>query len=721
VSTSCRPLAVRVLACAGLCLLVWVRAGRAQEPPKEQPGAVSAVTPPAPGPSPVAESGPPVAIHTKRRPGVSARAAALLLSGQQGGGIGVSALAVPVALAASGVRLFFVVDVDGSSLLAGVEGPALPVEIAVYAVNPQGGVGGSAMESFSLDVERAAEYLVGGGIKFLGSLDLPPARYTLRVLVRNVRAGTFGVIEVPRALSAGDEPFAFLSPPLVGEPANAWLLACEAGQEATLHPFPFLGEATVPSTAPVLPGGTVTRFWVIGRGLAAGTTSLAVRVLDVGGHEVAKVPAAVVARRDATVADATALQIELTLPVLAPGQYTLEVSAPSMNPDILLWASTRFLMAEKAAAGSSQVWVRFALPAAPGQGARPAVAFVGKSGRVKASPTIKAAYRSALRTLPADPASALNAVAELEAASLPTGRAAEWETLVLSETEVAHEIGGVRPDGVLALVLLHSDLRNSYALRKSYLLETHARRMVEELAVLYAEQDKSPEAKATAANALANLGGSLQQPGTMVTSERIFRRALELDPTNTAALMAVAATMERIGQYQRALQQLEALVKSQPDNAEARLRLAINVGRVTSDRRAHELLQSCVSPPSPDWIRAVASQELARSLIQAERFEQAERLLKRALTVLPGEEGLTMQLAYVLDRERLPLDAQALARDIGAAGKGVDVSPRFRYSDWPAEDLERARQALRAKTTAANQALSAALGTAGKGTAGGPS
>jgi tetratricopeptide (TPR) repeat protein len=206
-----------------------------------------------------------------------------------------------------------------------------------------------------------------------------------------------------------------------------------------------------------------------------------------------------------------------------------------------------------------------------------------------------------------------------------------------------------------------------------------------------------------------------------VTSERIFRRALELDPTNTAALMAVAATMERIGQYQRALQQLEALVKSQPDNAEARLRLAINVARVTSDRRAHELLQSCVSPPSPDWIRAVAYQELAKRLIQAERFEQAERLLKQALVALHGEEGLTMQLAYVLDRERRPLDAQALARDIGAAVKGVEVSPRFRYSEWPAEDLERARQALRAKTTAAHQALSAAIGTAGKGTAGGPS
>ena len=711
-SASPLPLAVRALAALALCVPAGPLAARAQEPAKTPPPSPPAVVSPTPGASQVV-------IRTRRRPGVPARAAALLLSGQQGGPVGVSALAVPVTLGASGVRLFFVVDVDGSSLLAGIEGPTLPVEIAVYAVNPQGGVGGSVTEAFTLDVDRAAEYLVGGGIKFLGSLDLPPARYALRVLVRNEKTGRFGVIEVPRALPVGDEPFAFLSAPLVGEPASAWLLAREAGQEtaAEVHPFSFLGEATVPSTAPVLPGGTATRLWVMGRGLAPGSANISVRVLDIGGRELANVPAAVVARRDAPVANASALRIEFALPAFAPGQYTLEVSTPSMNPDIPLWGSTRFLMAEKSAAGGSQVWVRFALPSSPEQGVRPALGFVGKAGRVKASPKVVATYTSALRALLTDRVAAQAAVAELEAASLPTGKAAEWETLVLSEMEAANHIAGVRPDAVLALVLLHSDLQRSYSLRKSYLLEAHARRMVEELAVFYAEKDKGPQAKLMAANALANLGGSLQQPGTMVTSERMFRRALELDPDNPAALIAVAATMERIGQYKRALNHLEPLVKAHPENSEARLRLAVNVGRVSSDRRSHELLQSCTGPTNPEWVRAVAYQELAKGLIQAERFGQAEELLREGLSAVPGDEGLTIQLTYVLDRERRPLEAQALAKDVGGA-RGVDNSPRFRYSDWPSEDLAQARGTLKASTAAAEQALAAALGAAGK-TAGG--
>ena len=76
-----------------------------------------------------------------------------------------------------------------------------------------------------------------------------------------------------------------------------------------------------------------------------------------------------------------------------------------------------------------------------------------------------------------------------------------------------------------------------------------------------------------------------------------------------------------------------------------------------------------------------------------------------------------MQLAYVLDRERRPLEAQALAKDVGG-GKGVDVSPRFRYSEWPSEDLARAREALKTSKVTADQALAAALGAAGKAAGG---
>lgn len=651
-----------------------------------------------------------------------ARSAALLMSGQQGGSVGVSALAVPVAASSSGVRLFFIVDIDGSTLLAGVEGQTLPVEISVYALNPEGRVGGALTETFTLDVERAAEELVGGGIKFFGSLDLAPARYTLRVLVRNVQVGTFGLVEVKRAVPAAGEPFAFLSPPLVPESAEAWLLAREASAEPgppALHPFEFLGAAAVPATAPVLLTGVASRFWVLARGVAPATTSYLVRVLDVGGREVARATAALVTRGESPMAGASALLLEATLPALAPGQYGIEVSAPSMNPEVPLWSWTRFLAADKKVAGRSPVWVQFTASAPSTGGVQPAVAFVGKGGRVKASPKIKGAYRAALRTLASDPALAQAAVAELEAASLPTGTVAEWETLVLSETEVAQELSAIRPEAALGLALFHADLQQDYTRRKSYLLEAHARRMVETFAALYAERGADVQAKAMAANVLVSLAGSLQQPGTSGTSERLFRRTLELDPTNTAALIAMAANMERVGQYHRTLQYLESLLKVQPDHPEGRLRMAVNLERVGAEGTARKLREGCTAEGNPAWVRVVAYQEIVTMLIEDDRFEQAGRLLRQALALFPGEEGLTMQLTYVLDRQRRPLDSLALVREVGTGAATVDLSPRYRYAQPPSEDLARVRETLTARSAAAREAVAAALvGTGGKASGG---
>ncbi len=697
---------------------VWASGGGPPEPtpvPLESPPSLPTLSVDAP--PPIAASAPLISIPTKRRAGVNARSAALLMSGQQGGSIGVSGLAVPVAASASGVSLFFVVDIDGSTLLAGAVGEALPVEISVYALTPEGRVGGALTETFTLDVERAAEALVGGGIKFFGSLDLPVAQYSLRVLVRNVPAGTFGVTEVARAMPAAGEPFAFLSPALVPEPAEAWLLAREAGKP-DLHPFQFLGEGTVPATAPVLVTGTASRLWVLGRGVAPATTSYLVRVLDTGGKEVTRAQAALVTRRESTVAGASALLLEVTLPALETGLYGLEISAPSINPDIPLWGWTRFVAADKKTVGKNVVWVQFRANSAPAEGAPRAVAFVGKGGRAKASPKIKAAYRSALRTLASDPAAARGALADLETRLLPTGTIPEWQTLVLSELSVADELAEKRPESTLGLALLHLELERDYSRAKSYLLEAHARRMVEELAVLYAEREANAPAKAAAGNVLASLAGSLQRPGITGTSERLFRRALELDPANVAALIAMSANMERVGLYRRALEYLESLSKVQPRNPEGRLRLAVNLIRVGLEQRGVELLQACAREGNPAWVRAVAYQELALRFMKAERFDQAERLLREALAAVPAEEGLTIQLVYMLDRLHRPLDARALAKEIGVGTGFEDDSPRFRYAEWPSDDLARVQETLTASTPAAREAIALALAETG-GTSGG--
>jgi hypothetical protein len=95
VSGSTRLPGVCALVCLTLSFGVWSSGGSPPEPtavPTETPS--PGPTPVVEAPSNVAEGAIAISIPTRRGAGVPARSAALLMSGQQGGAIGVSGLAV---------------------------------------------------------------------------------------------------------------------------------------------------------------------------------------------------------------------------------------------------------------------------------------------------------------------------------------------------------------------------------------------------------------------------------------------------------------------------------------------------------------------------------------------------------------------------------------------------------------------------------------------------
>jgi Flp pilus assembly protein TadD len=701
---------VWALAWLVLCLGAPLLGADPPEPPV--PPRPSASPPSAPAvavPSSAARSNLAVGILTRRRVGVPARSAALLMSGQQGGSIPIAVLAVPVAASPEKTRVFFVADIEGTNLLAGQEKPTVQVEIYAYAVTTQGSVGGDLAESFTLGLEQAIDLLSQGSIKFLSSIDVPPGAFALRVLVRNAQVGSFGITEVPRVTPPAEGTFAFLSPLLVGEPAAPWVVAREAGDErwgSAGHPFSFLPEGSLPSTKPVLASGTNTILWALARGAAPGVATMPIKVVGREGKEITRFEATVLERRDSGLAGATLLRLRLPVPALDPAPYLFELSAEPMTPGAQLTSSIGVVVADPKTVEAQRVWVQFGTPRQSGEEeAQRRASFTGRAGRSKASAKVAGEYRSVLEKICSQPLpKVLDALAELERASLPTGSAAEWETLVASETRVAEEVAAVRPMSALALAYLHGELYRGYLQKKMYLLATHARRMTEELAVLYAEK-AGKEANPVVADILAGLVGSLQELDMLGTAERLFRRALGFDPTNRASLIGLGAGLERMGQYRLAARFLSQLVEVDPANSEARLRLAVNLERLNEHRRSTGLLTECTGEKNPRWVRVVAYQEMAAALIRAGRFGAAHDLLAEAVTKFPGDEPLAIALAYVLDRLRKPLEARIIADRLRASPRGEGDSPRFRYSQWPVDDLERSQEAASDAGKDAIQAL----------------
>jgi Flp pilus assembly protein TadD len=689
-----RPSLGSVLAGTLLALPLIAAPLCAQPAPTVPPSPAAGVRDEAPGDAPMA------LLRPSPLRGVSARVAALMMSGQQGGAIPIAVLALPVAATAEGTRVFVAADIEGTNLLARQEGSTVQVEVYVYAVTADGSVSGSTAAAFTLGLERAIELLSRGSIKFLASLDVRPGAAAVRVLVRNVQTGSFGIAEAPRVTPAAEGTFAFLSPLLTGEPASAWVVARAQAEDVLWgsagHPFSFLPGASLPSVRPVLAARSDATLWVLARGAEPGAGTLAVRVLGREAKEVAAFDATVLERRESGLAGARLLRLHLPVPQLPPGPYVLELVAASMTPDVRLVSSTVVMVAEAETVKAQPLWVQFGSPreAADDGAPRERTTFAGRPGRSRVSAKLVAEYRAALAKLPSEPVAAvLAALSELEAAALPTGTAAEWETLVASERQVAEELAGGRPASVLALAYLHFELSGSYAQRKAYLLAAHARRMTEVLAVLYADR-AGKAARPAVAGLLAGLAGGLQQPGMSGGMERLFRRALQFDPANRAALMGLAAGLERIGQYRLAAESFSRLVELDAADAEARLRLGVNLGRLGEDAKSAEVLKACTTTASPRWVRVVAYQELAAALIRSGRFAQAHRILTEAVAAVPGDEALAISLAYVLDRLHRPIDARTVADGVRAARRDDGDSPRYRYSEWPTGELERSHAAV---------------------------
>jgi Tfp pilus assembly protein PilF len=190
-------------------------------------------------------------IRTLSAAGVGVESAALLMSGQQGGDLPMTALALPVrGESGDKARVLLRLRMDGPALLAGHTRDVLRIEASLYALGSGGGVQASLLETIEIDLASLRGAVEGRGVDLLGSLDLRPGTYSLRMLVRNLDTGRLGVRTLP--LSVPDPGSLESSPPLSPPPAEGDARpTARSGSLGALDPPSFPDDpVTVPSDAP---------------------------------------------------------------------------------------------------------------------------------------------------------------------------------------------------------------------------------------------------------------------------------------------------------------------------------------------------------------------------------------------------------------------------------------------------------------------------------------
>jgi hypothetical protein len=135
-------------------------------------------------------------------------------------------------------------------------------EIYVYAFGEDGIVRDSLFQRMKLDMTKVGDRLREGGVKFYGTLSLPPGKYAVKNLVRVAETDRKGYqrlnIDVP---AQGDVA---LLPPIFFEEPGAWVMVKAPSRKESVPPYPFVldGESFIPAARANLRKGEPRLFTV---------------------------------------------------------------------------------------------------------------------------------------------------------------------------------------------------------------------------------------------------------------------------------------------------------------------------------------------------------------------------------------------------------------------------------------------------------------------------
>jgi hypothetical protein len=592
-------------------------------------------------------------IQLTAAPSVRLSSAALLVSDMSGGDLEVSRLVAPLPSIEEETSVLMLFTIEPAALKPGL-GP-LDLEIAAYALTAANEVAAGTATEIRLAAPAARR-----GLQVALTLPLPAGDYRLRTLVRDRTSG---------ALDLSGEGLRVPAPSRAG--CAAWFQ--HSGASRTLA-------VPDPTTAALLRSGPRV---AAPRPSLSGGQAAAVRLVRPPASPAREAPVASIATGEGTVLAALQLAVEAA-PLATPGfeVYDLVFEVPDLAAGSYL---LRFASGGDVGGNSACAEVDFSVPpGAPSPtDANGAPTPLAESSWTDPAPV--PGYLDVLRTLAAgDLARARAELRALESAIQQEAGDRGLLRFVRGEQQVVGRIARREPAALQSLVLLHAELLAEYHAAAAKVLEADTASTIEILARALARHAEPGEQRQTASRALTLAASLLQRSGWHDASDRVYAVALALDGTNAEARLGAAAGREKAEDYRAVVALLAPLADARPVLAtavsdQARLRWALNQIRIGNQEPGAETLRELAARSGAEWVSILAFQELAR--LQPEPGPGAV-ILRQGLARWPGERGLLIQLAHLLEGDQTAAATLELLQPLlGDSPPGP--SPRARYNAWP--------------------------------------
>ena len=166
----------------------------------------------------------------------------------------VAALAAPFLMPGGNPQVPVILDINGNDLVKTAKNNIVSAEIYIYAFDSDGVVRDRLYQRLTLDLKKVGDKLHAAGLRYYGTLSLPPGTYAVKSLVRasDEKRGFARVdVNVPKA-----NEVAVLPPIPIDEEAN-WVLVRGAQRFEAPYPFELSGQRFIPSAQANAKGGKV--------------------------------------------------------------------------------------------------------------------------------------------------------------------------------------------------------------------------------------------------------------------------------------------------------------------------------------------------------------------------------------------------------------------------------------------------------------------------------
>jgi tetratricopeptide (TPR) repeat protein len=630
---------------------------------------------------------------------IDMRAAALLMSGQRGGGIdGVLMVGAPEQMDGTLYAPFWI-ELGGPPP-GGTVGPLQwTFEVFVYALDKELEVNAFEGRTLRLDLGADEPQPGGGGVRLHGRIEMSPTARILRVLVRDRGRGEFYLDEktVPLSPEGAGDAEAFIVFPDTEEGWTEIGSAAWNFDPAYVEGFEIGGARYVPRGRPVIAAPSGLDFFVVATLPEGDISTIGASLRNDLGREVGAGDLAVVHRLPTATEGQVAHAVTWRVPDLDPGRYLLELSLSGESGDPMA-AEISVIAVAPATASEHPTWVTFA--DAPSRPVMP---------RTSAAELI---YLDALGLCASGRWNECVAgVFEMEGRAIrDSGGANPPAGLFTLEGSGIASLAEHTPSSMIPLLALHHDVFRAWIAADGSVGQKHSVRLIAAMANDIRNRPALAPATSTAVAVLASIGDTLYRRGALDSAIDVLELALTLDPVHQASLLGTAADHEWLGHYQETVEVLHDLGNRPDALFEGRLRLGVNLLRIGERRDAITELQACTDRGAPAWVRAVAYEELALYDLDNGRPEQAKALIEEATAVLPEETTLQLMSAYIEEaRGNLGEARRVLTRLDQKALSSYRESPRKRYARWPSEVFAEQRRGIEELATEHLGDLAAAL------------